>query len=119
MHLVDMGKYKKENGGFYWILNAMILSRYGFAIPVYRKDTSNMTKAISTSEFYNVYIKTLLEKHDIKYFSTNSDKKAAVVERFNRTLKTVMRKYFYAVLVISKDKSKGRHVYLSNQTLRE
>ena len=47
-------------------------------------------------EFYNVGVKTLLEKHDIKYFSTKSDKKAAVVERFNRTLKTAMWKYFYS-----------------------
>ena len=48
-------------------------------------------------EFYNVGgVKSLLERHDIKYFSTNSDKKAAVVERFNRTLKTSMWKYFYS-----------------------
>ena len=46
-------------------------------------------------EFHNVGVKTLLDKHGIKYFSTNSDKKAAVVERFNRTLKTAMWKYFY------------------------
>ena len=26
-------------------------------------------------EFYNVGVKSLLEKHDIKYFSTKSDKK--------------------------------------------
>ena len=47
-------------------------------------------------EFHNVGVKKLLEKHGIKYFSTNSDKKAAVVERFNRTLKTAMWRYFYA-----------------------
>ena len=49
-------------------------------------------------EFYNVGVRSLLEKQDIiiKYFSTNSDKKAAVVERFNRTLKTSMWKYFYS-----------------------
>ena len=47
-------------------------------------------------EFHNVGVKTLLEKQGIKYFSTSSDKKAAVVERFNRTLKTSMWKYFYA-----------------------
>ena len=41
-------KYKKENGGFCWILNAIeILSRYGFAIPIYRKDTTNMTKEVT------------------------------------------------------------------------
>ena len=47
-------------------------------------------------EFYNVGIKALLERHGVKYFSTNSDKKPAVVERFNRALKTAMLKYFYA-----------------------
>ena len=51
-------------------------------------------------EFYNVGVKALLEKHGTKYFSSNSDKKAAIVERFNRTLKTAMWKYFY---------SKGTH----------
>ena len=119
MDLVDMGKYKDENNGRYWILTAIeILSRYAFAIPVYRKDTSNMTKAVTLLlkqfkdrfdveppklaqfddglEFHNVGVKKLLEKHGIKYFSTNSDKKAAVVERFNRTLKTAMWRYFYA-----------------------
>ena len=118
MDLVDMVKYRNQNKGYYWILTAIeILSRYAFAIPVYRKDTNNMTKAVTEllrkfkerfgdypnfaqfddgKEFYNVGVKTLLEKHGIKYFSTNSDKKAAVVERFNRTLKTFMWKYFYS-----------------------
>ncbi len=46
MDLVDMGKYKNQNKGYYWILTAVeILSRYAFTIPVYRKDTKNMTKA--------------------------------------------------------------------------
>ena len=34
--------------------------------------------------------------HGINYFSANSDKKAAVVEWFNRTLKMAMWKYLYA-----------------------
>ena len=118
MDLVDMGKYKNQNKGYYWILTAIdVLSRYAFAIPVYKKDTNNMTKAVTEllrqfkerfgdyprlaqfddgKEFYNIGVKSLLEKHDIKYFSTLSDKKAAVVERFNRTLKTSMWKYFYS-----------------------
>ena len=116
---LDMGCYKNENKGYCWILTTVeILSRYAFAIPLYREDTNNMTKAVTEllkqfkdrfdeqypklaqfddgKEFYNVGVKTLLEKHDIKYFSTKSDKKAAVVERFNRTLKTAMWKYFYS-----------------------
>ena len=47
-------------------------------------------------EFYNVGVRNLLENHDVCYFSTQSDKKAAIVERFNRTLKTMMWKYFYS-----------------------
>ncbi|CAB3983942.1 integrase core domain-containing [Paramuricea clavata] len=47
-------------------------------------------------EFYNVGARDLLQKHDVRYFSTNSDRKTAIVERFNRTLKTMMWKYFYS-----------------------
>ena len=47
LDLVDMGKYKNKNKGYYWILTAVeILSRYAFTIPVYRKDSKNMTKAV-------------------------------------------------------------------------
>ncbi|CAB3977555.1 uncharacterized transposon-derived [Paramuricea clavata] len=42
------------------------------------------------TEFYNKEVKSLLNKHNIEFFSTYSDKKAAVVERFNRTLKALM-----------------------------
>ena len=48
MDLVDMGKDKNQNKGYYWILTAIeILSRYAFAIPVYRKDTNNMIKVVT------------------------------------------------------------------------
>ena len=43
-------------------------------------------------EFYNVGVKTLLKDHDVHYFSTRTFRKAALVERFNRTLKTRMWK---------------------------
>ena len=37
----------------------------------------------------------MLKRHDIKcYISENEDIKAAAVERFNRTLKTKMYRYF-------------------------
>jgi len=35
-------------------------------------------------------VKNLFKEKDIEYFSTDSDKKASIVERFNRTLKTRM-----------------------------
>ena len=118
MDLVDMKKFKRENKGYYWILTGIeILSRFAFAIPVYRKDTENMTKGVARmmtefkkrfsgkypeviqfdegKEFYNVGVKSLLrDAYNVKYFSTHMGKKAAIVERFNRTLKTMMWKYF-------------------------
>ena len=117
LDLVDMSKFSHKNQGYRWILTGIeILSRYGFAVPVQRKDTSHMTEAVLNlledfkigfgkypnvvqfddgKEFYNVGVRRLLEGKKIKYFSTKSDKKAAVVERFNRTLKTMMWKYFF------------------------
>ena len=112
LDLVDMEKYGNKNKGYRWILTAIeILSRYAFTIPVYKKDTKNMTKAVDLllenfkrrfgkypsvvqfdkgKEFYNVGVRNLLKSHDVDYFSTQPDKKAAIVERFNRTLKTMM-----------------------------
>ena len=47
MHLIDMGKHVSKNKGYRWILTSIeILSRYAFTVPVYRKDTKNMTKAV-------------------------------------------------------------------------
>ena len=113
-----MQKYGRKNKGNNWILTGVeILSRYAFAVPVYRKNTESMTRAVDIllekfkerfgkypkviqfdegKEFYNVGVKTLLKEHDVEYFSSRSEKKAAIVERFNRTLKTMMWKYFYA-----------------------
>ena len=45
-------------------------------------------------QFYNREFQNLLKKHNIYLYSTNSDFKASVVERFNRTLKQKMWKYF-------------------------
>ena len=88
MDLVDMGKYKNQNKGFYWILTAVeILSRYAFTIPVYRKTTKYMTEAVGEllkefkerfgkypktaqfddgKEFYNVGVRDLPKSHDVK-----------------------------------------------------
>ena len=48
MDLVDMKKHSRQNKGYVWILTAVdILSRFAFTIPVYRKDTKNMTKSVN------------------------------------------------------------------------
>ena len=46
------------------------------------------------SEFKNKIVQRYLKDMNIKYFTTHNQTKASVVERFNRTLKTKMWKYF-------------------------
>ena len=45
-------------------------------------------------EFYNHTFKKLMKDKDIHHFSTTGDTKASMVERFNRTLKSRMYRYF-------------------------
>ena len=49
------------------------------------------------TEFLNSTFQSMLKRHDIKFYtSENEDIKEAVVERFNRTLKTKMYRYVTA-----------------------
>ena len=57
----------------------------------------NMVQSDKGTEFLNSTFQSMLKRHDIKFYtSENEDIKAAVVERFNRTLKTKMYRYFTA-----------------------
>ena len=108
--LVDMQKLEKDNNGYRFILTVIdIFSRYAWALPVKSKrgvDIRDSFKIIfkeakpekiqfdEGKEFYNKDFKDLLTKNDIDWFSSYSDKKAAIVERFNKTLQGRMYKYF-------------------------
>ena len=46
-------------------------------------------------EFYNKDLKLLLNKYNITMYSTGTDKKASMVERFNRTLGDKLKKVLY------------------------
>ena len=110
--LVDLQKYEKDNKGFRYILTVTdLFSRYSWALPLKTKRGEEVKDLFVTifkeakpeklqfddgKEFYNKLLKELLVENKIEWFSTFSSKKAAVVERFNRTLKTRMWKYFTA-----------------------
>ena len=47
-------------------------------------------------EFYNATLQRWLKKEGIQHFSTLGDAKSSVVERFNRTLKSRLYRYFTA-----------------------
>jgi hypothetical protein len=45
-------------------------------------------------EFYNTEFRRLMDKYGVNHYSTQSNLKASIVERFNRTLKSYMWKQF-------------------------
>ena len=112
MDLADMFQIQRQNNGYRYILTCIdILSRYAWAIPLRTKQgvevaqaikdifetSQRMPKRIQTDqgkEFYNTSVKRLLNEHDIELFSVMSPKKCALVERWNRTLKSKIWKYF-------------------------
>jgi hypothetical protein len=110
--LVDMGAWKDKNDGNPMMITVIdCYSRYAWALPIadkkgktildafqkIEKDAGEAPKKLWTdkgSEFYNKDVKTWLTKHKIELYSTYSESKAVVVERFNRTLKERMYKFF-------------------------
>ena len=56
----------------------------------------NRCKRIEAKNSYNRTFKQWTQKHGIHHFSTDGDAKAALVERFNRTLKERLYQYFTA-----------------------
>ena len=111
--LVEMKPYAKVNGGMKYLLTVIdVLSKYAWAVPVRTKTGKDVTAAMEKvfkqshphkpkhihcdqgTEFYNEHFKKLMEKKNINLYSTYTHMKASIVERFNRTLKTLMWKEF-------------------------
>lgn len=110
--LADMSKYSKENNKNTFLLMVIdIFSKYLYVVPMKSKNAQDVRDAMEKvfkqaktspkmigadrgKEFYNKKFQKLLEDYKVKLYSTYSDKKAAIVERVIRTLKTVMFKYF-------------------------
>lgn len=110
--LVEMIPYARENKGYRYILVVInAFSKFVWAVPVKRKTGEDVSAAIDSilsrskhkpknlqtdlgKEFYNKRVQTVLEKYNINHYSVYSNKKASIVERVNRTLKSKMWKKF-------------------------
>lgn len=117
--LVVLDRLSKYNRGFRYILTLIdVLSRFAFALPLKRKQgvlvvaafkkifkaSKRKPKKLQTdegTEFYNAQVKKYLKEQNIIHFSSMSDQKCAIVERFNRTLMEKMFKYFTAKNTLS------------------
>ena len=110
--LADMRSLSQYNDNFNYILTVIdVLSKYAWALPIKRKTgdfvveafknifKERKTKLLQTdhgSEFIGRKTQGLFQENDIKWFETYNTVKAQIVERFNRTLKDRMYKYFTA-----------------------
>ncbi len=119
--LVEMGALAKFNKGYKYLLTVIdIFSKYGWIVPLKNKTGKSVAKAFTSifqqgrvptrlwtdkgKEFYNDIVKKLLKKHNILLYSTENEEKSSVVERWNRTMKRNMWKYFTA---------NNTHVYIN------
>ena len=108
--LVDLSSFHQENDGYKWIITIIdTFSKKAWAFKMKRKSASSIVEVMTPffrinspqkmqfdqgSEFYNSLFLKLLKKHKIKHYSVYSEQKAAIIERFNRTLKERMFRYF-------------------------
>lgn len=100
----DLIELPVDKGMKYCLTVIDIFSKVAYARPLQTKTGLEVTEAMkwvlrkterpiknlhvdNGTEFYNAHMTELLNKHGINRYSTFSTKKAAIVERFNRTLK--------------------------------
>ena len=111
--LADLSNLSGENDGFRYLLTVVdCFSKFAWAIPMKKKDTKDTLDAFKQLfaqsaprkperlhtdkglEFTNVGLKRFYTDNGVHHFVNASSNKAAMVERFNRTLKTKMYRYF-------------------------
>jgi transposase InsO family protein len=110
--LNDMIAHSRVNRGYRYILTVIdVFSRKGWALPLKTKSGSDIVKAFRKifqsattpphtlqtdqgKEFLNHQFQSYLRQHKVLHFYVPSHVKASLVERWNRTLKTRMFRYF-------------------------
>lgn len=112
--LVDVPQLKKYNKGYRYILTCIdIFTKWAWAIPLKRKLPKYIITAFKKilkkgrkpeklqtdkgGEFENKHFQKYLKQENIHFYTSQNDViKASIVERFNRTMKQKMYKYFTA-----------------------
>jgi transposase InsO family protein len=112
--LVDMQEWRRENHGYAHLLTCIdVFSKYAWVRPLLSKSAEAVRAAFEDlfaqadaripfrlqtdkgKEFLNRSVQNLFKTYGIVHFTTENEMtKASVVERFNRTLKARMWRYF-------------------------
>ena len=97
----------RQNGEMRYLLTVIyVFSKLAWAFPVHSQNAKAITAAFGQvlttanprhpqrlqtnegEELFNSNFQSLMKRHGIQHFASESEQKAAVVKRFNRTLKT-------------------------------
>lgn len=110
--LIEMRPHSKINKGYNYILVVInCFTKVADAIPLKDKKGNTVTEGMELvikrdknkikhlqtddgKEYFNTQFSELMKKYQINHYSTKSETKAAIIERFNRTLKGMMYKMF-------------------------
>lgn len=109
--LVDVKEFARENKGYKYLITIIdIFTKYAFVFPTKTKTMSDVLAGFKEvfkarrpiklqtdqgKEFDNKLFRDFLKTENILYYTTrNTEIKCAIVERFNRTLRSRMFRYF-------------------------
>lgn len=108
--LIDMQKFSKFNNDNKYLLSVIdVFSKYAWVRPIKNKSNSSIIEAFSEifkerkpqkihsdkgTEFIGKDTQRFFKKNDIAFYFLESEMKASIVRRFNRTIKEKMWRYF-------------------------
>ena len=111
LDILDLKDYGPENNRGYRYVLVVIdnFSKYGWTIPLKNKNAQtiknsfenilisskrkpNLIESDRGKEFYNNIFQDFLNKNDIKHYSRNTSVGAVFAERFNRTIRDLLKK---------------------------
>ena len=114
LDILDLKDYGPENNrGYRYVLVTIDnLSKYGWTIPLKNKNAKtikdsfenilinskrkpNLIETDRGKEFYNNIFQDFLNKNDIKLYSRNTSVGAVFAERFNRTIRDLLKKIVF------------------------
>ena len=88
-----------------------VYSKYGWIVPLKNKTGKEVAATLAKlfkiavpsrlwtdkgMEFYNQHVRRVLDANNVTLYSTENEEKSSVAERWNRTMKRIMWKYFTA-----------------------
>ena len=114
LDILDLKDYgPKNNRGYRYVLVVLDnFSKYGWTTPLKNKNAQtikdsfenilinskrkpNLIESDRGKEFYNIIFQDFLNKNDIKHYSRNSSYGAVFAERFNRTIRDLLKKIVF------------------------